>query len=130
MKSQELRQLLITLETSLHLPEVRSSRSAINKLLADDFVEFGASGRVYNKQAILDHLPQETSIIIEAGDFNINQLSDTFIQLTYKSISQTKNEDTRHTLRSSIWKYNDSEWKMIFHQGTISNKYFEEFYGS
>ena len=34
------------LEQALHRPDVRGSREAVNAILADDFREFGSSGRV------------------------------------------------------------------------------------
>jgi hypothetical protein len=37
------------LETSLHRRSVRNSPDAVAALLTDDFVEFGRSGRVYDK---------------------------------------------------------------------------------
>lgn len=40
------------LEESLLQPEVRSSGDASSQLLEDDFIEFGSSGAVYNKQQI------------------------------------------------------------------------------
>jgi hypothetical protein len=45
------------LEEQLRNPLVRSSREALSRLLADDFLEFGASGRVHNRREILDNLP-------------------------------------------------------------------------
>ncbi|WP_234122172.1 hypothetical protein [Clostridium hydrogenum] len=42
------------------------------------------------------------------------------VQATYKMIKEyEENEDRKCTLRSSIWKYRDGKWKMIFHQGTL-----------
>jgi len=38
------------LEQSLLRPKIRRSPAAVTALLADDFVEFGSSGRVYDNQ--------------------------------------------------------------------------------
>ena len=40
---------LKALEQALHRPSVRGSTEAVAALLADDFVEFGRSGGVYDK---------------------------------------------------------------------------------
>lgn len=44
------------LEVKLLLPEVRHSKKQLNKLLADEFLEFGKSGRVYTKSQIIEAL--------------------------------------------------------------------------
>jgi hypothetical protein len=42
--------LIKALEQSLLDPYVRQSTGQLNKLIADDLLEFGSSGKVYNKQ--------------------------------------------------------------------------------
>ncbi|CAN7200051.1 DUF4440 domain-containing protein [Rhizobium rhizogenes] len=48
-----------SLEEALHRPEVRCSREAVERLLAEGFVEFGASGSVYDRTTIIDLLVHE-----------------------------------------------------------------------
>lgn len=55
--SQE--ELFRRLEEQLLQPEVRQSAEAVADLLADDFIEFGSSGQVFNKQQIIEGLQQE-----------------------------------------------------------------------
>ena len=52
--SSEVVQELKGLEEMLLRPEVRRSRLKMDSLLADDFIEYGWSGRVYDKAAILE----------------------------------------------------------------------------
>ena len=47
------------LETSLLQSSTRQSTESLNQLLADDFIEFGVSGKIYNKKDILALLPKE-----------------------------------------------------------------------
>jgi len=47
------------LEEKLLLPEVRYSKKQLYKLLADEFLEFGKSGRVYTKSQIIEALSKE-----------------------------------------------------------------------
>ena len=47
------------LEERLLQPDVRSSAEEIAKLLADEFIEFGSSGRVFNKDHVIEALRDE-----------------------------------------------------------------------
>jgi aminoglycoside 6'-N-acetyltransferase len=106
-----LPKLIEALEQSLLDPCVRQSTGQLNKLIADDFLEFGSSGKVYNKQDCIK--PDETSRKFAVSEFKIKELSKDVTLATYKTT-----EDGIAALRSSIWKRYDGEWKMIFHQGT------------
>jgi hypothetical protein len=99
------------LERSLLDPYVRQSTEKLNKLIADDFFEFGSSGKVYNKQDCIK--PDEDLRKFVVSNFKIKELSKDVTLATYKTT-----EDGIASLRSSIWKRYGDEWKMIFHQGT------------
>ena len=106
-----LPKLIEALEQSLLDPCARQSTGQLNKLIADDFLEFGSSGKVYNKQDCIK--PDETSRKFVVSDFKIKELSKDVMLATYKTT-----EDGIASLRSSIWQQYGDEWKMIFHQGT------------
>ncbi len=57
---EDLQKTIYDLETSLLKPEIRSSIKDLDSLLADDFMEFGSSGKVYDKKNILERLPGDT----------------------------------------------------------------------
>ena len=98
------------LETSLHMKHVRNSTDAVSALLADDFVEFGRSGRVWDKRAIIESMQRETlDQEVTVKDFAARELAPDVVLVTYKTVS---------ALRSSIWKRLGGKWQMIFHQGT------------
>lgn len=99
------------LERFLLDSSVRQSTEQLGKLIADDFLEFGSSGKVYNKQDCIK--PDETSRKFVVSDFKIKELSKDVMLATYKIT-----EDGIASLRSSIWQRYGDEWKMIFHQGT------------
>jgi hypothetical protein len=40
-------------------PSVRASPDQVARLLADEFIEFGSSGRVFDKRQIIELLQQE-----------------------------------------------------------------------
>ena len=59
---------------------------------------------------------------IRSSKAEIDKLLSDIIQITYTTRSQAGDEKPRYSLRSSIWKHNNSEWKMVFHQGTITKQ--------
>lgn len=106
-------QTIYKLELSLLESGIRHSPAQLEKLIADEFTEFGSSGRVYSKPDLLKSLPSEESREFIVTDFEIRELSQHVILAMYKTI-----EEGAVSLRSSIWKQYNDEWKMIFHQGT------------
>ena len=96
-------------------------RDDIASLLADDFVEFGSSGRVWGKADVVDDPPPKTQIQKSISDFRARKVSPDVVLVTYRVARRADSDaDASHTLRSSIWKMIDGRWQMIFHQGTPS----------
>lgn len=113
-----------SLEQTLHRPEIRRSSDAVRNLLADEFVEFGSSGRVYDKTSIVDALAAESAaeaaLVPDVHDFAVRVISSNVVLVTYRSSRRHANgTGSRTTLRSSIWKLIDGRWQMLFHQGTV-----------
>jgi hypothetical protein len=107
---------LFELETSLHKKQVRNSTESTSALLADAFIEFGSSGRVWNKASIIESMRREAvdqQVTVE--DFAARGLAPDVVLVTYIS-----RKGAGSTLRSSIWKRCEGRWQMIFHQGTRS----------
>lgn len=102
------------LELSLLNSEVRKSKKALDSLIAEEFLEIGASGNVYNKDDILNALPNEETNTYSMSNFDVISLSEGLILATY-----TLSEKYRQTKRSSIWKSSNRKWELIFHQGTV-----------
>jgi hypothetical protein len=116
---QSLKQILLSLEERLLQPDIRKSQTELNKLLSDDFVEFGSSGQVFDKQSIIEALAHSQVIKIEISDFHLTSLAQDTALVIYRAIyCFPTGEPSKHSLRSSIWKCNNGEWQMIFHQGT------------
>jgi hypothetical protein len=110
---------LEALERELLAHAVRvSSRAA--ELLADDFIEFGSSGRVFDKAKILAALASEIDnpLSSNATDFKVMRLGPDTALVTYRTYRNA--EPSIGALRSSIWKRHNGQWQMIFHQGTKS----------
>jgi len=118
---KDLKTIIFDLETSLLKPEIRSSASDLDLLLADDFREFGSSGEIYDKKLILERLPKDTQIspaeFLVSG-FEIKELAENIILATFKTDKTLSDKSHVVSLRTSIWRKNNNSWQMIFHQGT------------
>lgn len=112
------KELLIEREFSLLSPEIRGDKQRLNELIHPDFIEFSSSGLAYGKAEVLAALPDEKDIKITAKNFNVRILDKRLAQVTFESTTHASGHDKK-ALRSSLWKEEDGEWRMIFHQGTV-----------
>ncbi len=117
-KYMEIKNHLYTLEVMLLNGDVRRQVEKLNELLAEEFIEYSSSGKIYNKVDTLELLPVENDPEITLSDFNFKLLSPTVALTTYTAFIKSKQ---KYSLRSSVWKFSDGRWQMIFHQGTIIN---------
>lgn len=106
------------LEELLLLPDVRKSARLVD-LLADDFIEFGSSGRVYAKQDLVAVLQAESPTAQTTSGFKVTSLAPDVALLTYRI--RRHSQPTVDTLRSSIWRRSNGNWQMVFHQGTVTS---------
>lgn len=106
---------VIALEHALHRMDLRHDREQLDQLLADDFVEIGVSGRVYDKTTIIDELhvePDDT--FIDAIGLHGRLVSDDVVLVHYETTGPSG-----FARRTSLWvRYYDS-WRLSFHQGTL-----------
>ncbi len=110
------------LEEALHRPEIRRSRGAVERLLAEGFIEFGASGTVYDRPTVIDLLAQESGGDegnLRTSKYALTRISSDAVLLTYETERLSGAGSMRRVLRSSIWKYDGVQWQMLFHQGTL-----------
>jgi ribonuclease HI len=102
---------IIELERRLLDPRVRLDRAALSSLLHEDFREFGASGRVYDRDSIIDALLASDGSSATAHDFEAIRLGADVVLLTYRTDPPS--------LRTSIWVRDaGGGWRMLHHQGT------------
>jgi hypothetical protein len=105
------------LEESLLDPCVRKSER-VSQLLAEDFVEFGSSGRVFTREQVVEALRTEPPVRITAAEFAVRSLGPDTALVTYLACRQ--GEPPVHTRRSSLWRRRSGQWQMVFHEGTIA----------
>ena len=118
MSESEIADLLLRNEQSLLDPATRRNRNRVLDLLAEDFVEFGASGRVWTRDQIVELLATEDFSPPAMEAFQCRILAPTVALVTYRTV-RTDAQSGRHvSLRSSVWMEQEGEWKVRFHQGT------------
>ncbi|MFN3501510.1 DUF4440 domain-containing protein [Allorhizobium sp. NPDC080224] len=111
-----------SLEEALHQPGTRRCRQTLEILLADGFMEIGASGSVYDRTTIMELLEREPGTggnNLETANYALKPISSDAVLLTYETKRSTANGSLQCVLRSSIWKYDGCKWQMLFHQGTV-----------
>ncbi|WP_328788196.1 nuclear transport factor 2 family protein [Streptomyces sp. NBC_00273] len=110
----------VTREMELMGPGVRTSRVLTDRLLDPEFVEVGASGRRWDREAMLAALPDleggaEDGPQYEPAGMTGVELAPGVVHLTYETVI-----DGRRARRSSIWRKADdgTGWRMYYHQAT------------
>ncbi|WP_018335510.1 DUF4440 domain-containing protein [Actinomycetospora chiangmaiensis] len=109
----ELRAVL-DLELRLLDLEVRRSPELAGPLIDPDFREYGASGRVWDRDAVLgvEFGPDHEPLVV--SDEAAVRLADDAVLVTYR----TRRRE-RTVLRSSVWRREPGgPWRVLFHQGT------------
>jgi hypothetical protein len=100
-------------EQALLDPALRADGERVEELLHPDFVEHGASGRVWDRPAIIAAMAEDPVVAGPAQDFVATALADDVVLLTYRVTGP------RGSLRSSVWvRTDDQGWRVRFHQGT------------
>lgn len=104
-------------EPIFHRPEF-STPEELQKLVAPDFWEIGASGRRYSRAYVLETLAARAAEPVaddwDTRDFHCRALAPHLYLLTY-----TLRQGERVTRRASLWRREGGLWKILFHQGTV-----------
>ncbi|MCX5582191.1 DUF4440 domain-containing protein [Streptomyces erythrochromogenes] len=107
-------------EMQLMSPGVRTSGVLTDRLLDPEFVEVGASGRRWDREAVLAALPDlegaaEDGPRYEPAGMTGVELAPGVVHLTYETVI-----DGRRARRSSIWRNpaDGTGWRMYYHQAT------------
>lgn len=95
----------------------------LENMITEYFTEISASGKWYTREyVILTTLERVENNFFENDvweikDFVCKQIAPNLYLLNYVLL-QNKH---RKTLRSTIWRWEDPYWKIVFHQGTVCN---------
>jgi hypothetical protein len=108
-------QQLVALEQSLWRAEARFDRDHMDELLAPEFAEVGASGRVHSRADIL--ATPAGPIEARPGEIAVSRIGEDVALLTYLT-ELGEGSDLEQANRSSLWTRVDGRWRLRFHQGT------------
>jgi hypothetical protein len=101
--SIERDKLLFELEQRLAQVGRKLSAEDASSLTAEDFLEFGASEKVWTKAEIISAMSQWEPIERVVEDFRVHELSASVCLVTYRVIGVDR-QASPFSLRSSIWR--------------------------
>ncbi|UWR25089.1 nuclear transport factor 2 family protein [Sulfitobacter sp. S223] len=115
----EDRNTLMALEESLWLANTRFDPDLMDKTFAESFVEFGRSGRRYERAEMIFESTPHAVIDAELPlqHYALELIAPDVALATYTSIVRY-GERVERGRRSSIWVKVEGRWKLRFHQGT------------
>ncbi len=114
--------ILRALEEELLDQDDRPTTRQIAAIVADDFVGYDTTGRIYNKaETLRNHSARRFRAIVETAldDFRVRILADQVALVTYRAVRRSKGSN--QSLRCSVWAHLDDRWQLIFHQRTRVN---------
>ena len=107
------------LEEGLWRAETRNSPVWMEGVLATDFHEIGASGSVHDRaQVIAPHNgPIHARPLV---GFLARPIGDGVVLTRYRSATARDDGSWRIAERASLWRREGSQWRLVFHQGTLA----------
>src|SRR4051794_56202 len=112
--TEDLAETLHRLEGALAAADEDGLDAGLGSLIADDFVEFGASGRTWDAASMRETLAGAARTgPIELEAFRAEPLAPDVALVTYRLGAP------RPSNRSSVWVRRDGTWQVRFHQGTL-----------
>ena len=110
------------LEEKLLHENMQENPLLLDEILAETFVEIGYSGNITSRQEVVDWLlnkPINDRWLL--SNFCINILSSDIVLAVYQAQKIGDSERiSKASTRSSIWKRQANQWKMMFHQASKS----------
>jgi len=112
MGAHEVRDEILRLEQALASRDPAGVPGGLMSLIADDFLEFGRSGRVWTAASIRDVIEAPPGEPVSIDHFAVDELAEGVVLATYLIRGEPS------VNRSSIWVRRDGRWVIRFHQGT------------
>ncbi|WP_156782043.1 nuclear transport factor 2 family protein [Acidihalobacter aeolianus] len=105
-------------EPLFHREAFGLTREYHERMTESDFWEVGASGRRYSREYIIESLEKRYASLIRTTwyieDFQCREIAEQNYLVTY-----TLFQGERLSRRSTIWRRSGSDWKVVYHQGTL-----------
>ena len=107
--------IILDKEKSLFKYEYMKVINYLEELIDDNYKEIGKSGKVFNKEDIIEYLSnlkEDRNITIY--NYNCRKISTNIFLVHY--ITKNNNDNI---FRTSIWKKENNKFKIIFHQASL-----------
>ncbi|WP_203337950.1 UPF0158 family protein [Nocardioides limicola] len=105
---------VMRLERHLQTPACRQDPAGLRALLADDFIEIGASGRTWDPESIIAHVRAEKP----ADEIEIAEMTARALAADLVLVQWTSQRAGRRARRTSMWRRDPGGWRLVHHQGT------------
>ena len=109
--------VLYTREQLFICPPPGTSRAAVEGLLAEDFIEVGASGGTCDRASAIEILTQRTAMPCaeswNSKGFAVRRITEDCYLTLY-----ILHQPARVTRRATIWRLEGDAWRAVYHQGT------------
>jgi hypothetical protein len=111
-------QELLAREPLFHRPELGTTAADYAAQTAEDFWEVGASGRVYERDHVIDavvrrgKVPGDEDWVV--SDVRCRELGAQTYAFTYRL-----DQAGRLSRRLTLWRRDPDGWKILYHQGTL-----------
>lgn len=109
---------LMQLEDVFHAACPVATEADFERVVAPDFWEVGASGKIYTREFALSVLKNRTSTPAasnwQTSDYQVVQAGQDVYLLSY-----TLQQPQRITRRLTVWQHHAGNWQAIYHQGTV-----------
>ena len=106
---------ILELEKSLFKYKFMSNINYLNKIIDDNYIEIGKSGKEITKEDVIKdliNLKEDRNIVIY--NFKCNKISEDIYL-----IHHITKKDIDNIFRTSIWKKENDEFKILFHQASL-----------
>jgi ribonuclease HI len=108
---------LLAFELALARRDASAVPGGLADLIDDEFEEVGASGRHWDREAVLALLADSSPADVAIDTFDATPLSRTVVLVTYWSVARGPDAPAP-AWRSSVWVRRGDRWRLRFHQGT------------
>ena len=109
---------LRTLEERLAMPAASESRESLAQILAAEFRDFGISGRMFERDSVLEALTAGGHSQVRFEEFQATPLGNGTVLVAYVARSDASHGWKPASLQSSLWMRRDGRWQILCHQGT------------
>lgn len=115
---RRIRAELLAREPIFHKPEFGTTREDYAAQTDEEYWEVGASGRIYDREGILEGLVQRGKVPGDehwvVSDVRCRKLDGDTYAFTYQL-----DQAGRLSRRVTIWRREPDGWKALYHQGTL-----------